>query len=85
MLTAIMRRIFKRCVDLQISLRAEHVPGSDMKDAGVDSLSRWGEFKVRRAVFKKFDSDKEWGGESGYTCDLYASAKSTQVKGKYGA
>ena len=45
-MTAIMKRIFRLCVHKEISMRAdrEHLSGDKMKESGVDSLSRWGEF-----------------------------------------
>ena len=46
-MTAIMKRLLKVCVQHAICVRAEHLRGTTMKDAGVDSLSRWGEFEVR--------------------------------------
>ena len=56
-----------------------------MKGAGVDSLSRWGEFEVRRDVFQSMQrsSRSRWGkaaGAAGYTADLdrYASPPAKQ-------
>lgn len=83
-MSAIMRRIFDRCLELEISLMAEHVSGESMKATAVDSLSRWGEFVVRQKVFETFNKDAEWGGARGYTCDLYASAKTAKVA-RFGA
>ena len=50
-LSTIMRRIFDYCVPREIMLLAEHVPGAQMKEAAVDSLSRWDGFEVRKQVF----------------------------------
>ena len=47
-MTAMMKQIFDLYVKHDIQLRAEWVKGSEMKEAGVDSLSRWGEFQVRK-------------------------------------
>ena len=80
MMSSMMRRIFDRCLELQISLMAEHVSGDDMKATAVDSLSRWGEFVVRKKVYDQFDRDVSWGGDEGYTCDLYASKKTARAK-----
>lgn len=83
-MSEIMRRIFDRCLELEISLQAEHVSGDKMKATAVDSLSRWGEFTVRQKVFETFNRDDEWGGANGYTCDLYASVKTAKVP-RFGA
>ena len=50
-----MKRIFRQCVKMEICLRAEHLSGQKLKESGVDSLSRWGEFEVNVAVFKLFN------------------------------
>ena len=81
-LSTIMRRIFDYCVPREIMLSAEHVPGTEMKEAAVDSLSRWDGFEVRKQVFDVFHTSPEWGradGNSGYTLDLYATEKSTKL------
>ena len=75
-MSTIMRRIFDFCMRNDTRLRAEWVKGTDMKDAGVDSLSRWGEFQVRKGIFDQLSSSTKWGrygGASGYTVDLYAA------------
>jgi hypothetical protein len=82
-MTSIMKRIFRQCVKMEICLRAEHLSGSKMKESGVDSLSRWGEFEVNAGVFKSFNEHPKWGGfggASGYTVDLYASTQSAKCE-----
>ena len=82
-MTAIMKRIFRQCVKQEICLRAQHLSGDKMKESGVDSLSRWGEFEVNAAVFKSFNEHPKWGGfggASGYTVDLYASTQSAKCE-----
>ena len=59
-MTAIMKRVFRLCVQKEISLRAEHLSGDKMKESGVDSLSRWGEFEVNAGVFKSFNQHSGW-------------------------
>ena len=81
-LSAIMRRVFDYCVTHGISLSAEHVAGTEMKEAAVDSLSRWDGFEVRKQVFAVFNDSLEWGraeGMQGYTLDLYATEKSRKL------
>ena len=83
LMSKVMRRIFSRCVELELSVWADHISGDLMKDAGVDSLSRWGEFSVAKGVFKAFDSNPRWGrygGAKGYDMDLYASRKSARCE-----
>ena len=80
-MTAIMKRLLKVCVQHEICIRAEHLRGTTMKDAGVDSLSRWGEFEVRGDVFQSMQRSSRWGkaaGAAGYTADLYASPLAKQ-------
>ena len=66
---------------------SEHLKGVSMKEAGLDALSRWGEFTVRGDVFRSMHDSPRWGkyaGRKGYTVDLYASALSKKCK-RYGA
>ena len=80
---AVMKRIFRRCVELELSVWAEHVSGEWMKDLEVDSLSRWSEFTVRKDVFNLFQRSARWGkyrGMQGYGMDRYASRKSAQCE-----
>ena len=75
-MSTIMRRIFDFCLTNNTRLRAEWVKGTDMKEAGVDSLSRWGEFQVRKGIFNQLNDSTKWGkhgGAAGYTVDLYAA------------
>ena len=68
-MTKVMKRIFRVCVQNEISLRSEHLTGVSMKEAGVDALSRWGEFTVRGDVFKSMQESPMWGkyaGRKGY-------------------
>ena len=50
-MSRMMKRIFRRCVELEVCLRADHVSGELMKESGADSLSRWSEFAVQQKVF----------------------------------
>ena len=85
-MTAIMKRLLKVCVQHEICIRAEHLRVTTMKDAGVDSLSRWGEFEVRNDVSQSMQRSSRWGkaaGARGYTVDLYASPLAKQCTRYY--
>ena len=68
-----MKRVFALCAEHEISLAAEHVAGDDMKEAAVDSLSRWSEFAVAAPAFNSLNKNAKFGnykGAQGYTVDL---------------
>ena len=90
-MTAMMKRIFNFCVKHEIRLRAEWVKGSEMKEAGVDSLSRWGEFQVRKEIFNQLNASPRWGrhgGAEGYMhsgfirCRAKSPLRQVWLKGK---
>ena len=79
------REIWWICAGAGISLRAEHMAGIRMVQAGVDSMSRASEFSLSKADFKALNADARWGhrwGFSGFTVDLCASEKTAQC-GRY--
>ena len=62
---------------------AEYLPRKKMIDAGVDSLSRMGEFSVSSAVFRRFNKMEGFGvvdDKEGFTLDLFAFKKTAKVK-----
>ena len=81
-LSGIMKRIWYLCVDLELSVWSEHVPGTLLVTAGVDALSRMGEFVLAPVVFRDIMQDSRFGRRSGFagcTVDLCASQKTKRL------
>ena len=82
-LTAVMKRIWHKCVRFAIALVAEHIQGVMMIGVGVDSMSRAGEFAVAPRMFRLLSKKPGFGVTRGferYTVDLYASGKTAKCK-----
>ena len=82
-MSKMMKRIFARCIGLEISIQSDHVAGELMKVSGVDSMSRWSEFAVAKPVYQCFRGSQRWGrfgGAKGFDVDLYASRKSAKCE-----
>ena len=81
----VVRRFWDVCVRNGIALVAEHLLGTTMIEARVDSLSRAAEFTVCWNLFRKMSKMTgvgSRGGVRGYTLDLYASKK-TKKRRRY--
>ena len=82
-MSAIMKRVFVMCLELECSVWAEHVAGATLVAAGVDALSRATEFALSKAVFHGLQQDPEFGcrgGFSGFTVDACASVKTRKLR-----
>lgn len=82
-LSHIMRRIWRRCIELGVSMYAEHVPGTLLVIAGVDALSRSTEFVLAGSCFQNLMRDRQFGQRGdwkGCTVDLCASEKTARLR-----
>ena len=81
-LSSIIKRIWYLCVDMELSVWSEHVPGTLLVTAGVDALSCMGEFVLAPLVFHGIMQDSRFGKRAGFvgcTVDLCASQKTKRL------
>ena len=81
-MTALMKDIWTRCIELGIGVWAEHVKGDLLVVAGVDAMSRHTEFMLSTNEFRKLNESPQFGrraGFEGFTIDACASEKTKQL------